>query len=47
MLRIQFPFLTDSEKFSLAPYEEKDFQITLNKDQFKSLFAGFTHYPQK
>ncbi len=35
------PFFTDSEKFSLAPYEEKDFQITLNKDQFKSLLAGF------
>ncbi|MFZ1971078.1 MAG: hypothetical protein WAU65_02785 [Candidatus Nanoarchaeia archaeon] len=34
-------FFTDSEQFSLAPYEEKDFQIALNKDQFKSLLAGF------
>lgn len=35
------PFFTDSEQFSLAPYEEKDFQINLNKEQFKNLLAGF------
>lgn len=35
------PFFKLDRQFSLAPYEQKQFEITLNKDDFKSLLAGF------
>ncbi|MDD5699952.1 MAG: hypothetical protein PHH00_02035 [Candidatus Nanoarchaeia archaeon] len=35
------PFFEISRQFSLAPYEEKQFEIKLNREDFKSLLAGF------
>jgi len=35
------PFFKLDRQFSLAPYEQKQFVVTLNKDDFKSLLAGF------
>ncbi len=35
------PFFTPDKQVSLAPYEQKSFEVTLNKDDFKSLLAGF------
>lgn len=35
------PFFKLDEQFSLAPYEQKQFEVTLNKEDFKSLLAGF------
>lgn len=35
------PFFILNQQFSLAPYEEKQFDVRLNKDDFKSLLAGF------
>ncbi len=35
------PFFKLNEQFSLAPYEQRQFEVTLNKDDFKSLLAGF------
>ena len=34
-------FFDFDEKFTLAPYERKDFEIVLKKEDFKSLMAGF------
>lgn len=35
------PFFNFEEKFSLAPNEQKQFNVTLNKDDFKKLMAGY------
>lgn len=35
------PFFEDDESFSLSPNEKKTFKITLNKDDFNKLTAGF------
>lgn len=35
------PFFTQAQEFPLGPYEEKQFQISLNRNDFKSLLAGF------
>lgn len=35
------PFFILNQQFSLAPYEQKQFDVSLNKDDFKSLLAGF------
>lgn len=35
------PFFNFEKEFSLAPYEKKSFEITLNKENFKDLMAGF------
>ena len=35
------PFFEFDEKFSLAPYEKKTFDVKLNKEDFKKLMAGF------
>ncbi|HTZ41672.1 MAG TPA: hypothetical protein VMC07_00490, partial [Candidatus Omnitrophota bacterium] len=42
-LEVQFhsPFFTMDQQMSLAPYEKKQFTVNLNKDDFKSLLAGF------
>lgn len=34
------PFFILNQQFSLAPYEQKQFDVSLNKDDFKSLLAG-------
>ncbi len=35
------PFFILNQQFSLAPYEQKQFDVSLNKNDFKSLLAGF------
>jgi hypothetical protein len=35
------PFFNFEKTFSLNPYEKKSFEISLNKDDFKELMAGF------
>jgi len=35
------PFFTLDKQISLAPYDQKSFEVRLNKDDFKSLLAGF------
>ncbi len=35
------PFFNFEQNFSLAPYQEKSFEVTLNEDQFKDLMAGY------
>lgn len=35
------PFFSFEKEFSLTPYEKKSFEITLNKEDFKDLMAGF------
>lgn len=35
------PFFELSRQFSLAPYEERQFSVKLDKEDFKSLLAGF------
>jgi len=35
------PFFRLNKQVSLAPYEQKQFEVTLNKEDFKSLLAGF------
>ncbi|HTZ42025.1 MAG TPA: hypothetical protein VMC07_02350 [Candidatus Omnitrophota bacterium] len=35
------PFFNFEQKFSLAPNEIKEFNVTLNKDDFKKLMAGY------
>ncbi len=35
------PFFNFEKEFSLAPYEKKSFEITLNKEDFKDIMAGF------
>ncbi len=35
------PFFILNQQFSLAPYEQKQFTVNLNKDDFKNLLAGF------
>jgi len=35
------PFFEFDEKFSLAPYEKKTFDVKINKEDFKKLMAGF------
>ena len=39
--RFTSAFFDFNEEFTLAPYERKDFEIVLNKEDFKSLMAGF------
>lgn len=35
------PFFSFEQNFSLAPYQKQSFEITLNKEDFKSLMAGY------
>jgi hypothetical protein len=35
------PFFILNQQFSLAPFEQKQFEVNLNKNDFKSLLAGF------
>jgi cytochrome c-type biogenesis protein CcmH/NrfF len=35
------PFFALNQNFSLGPYEQKQFAINLNRDDFKNLLAGF------
>jgi hypothetical protein len=41
MTKFNSPFFILNQQFSLAPYETKQFDVSLNKDDFKSLLAGF------
>ncbi len=40
-VRFKSSFFDVQESFSLKPYEKKSFTITLNKEDFKKLIAGF------
>jgi hypothetical protein len=40
-VNFQSPFFNFDELLSLKPYEKKSFEISLNKDDFRALIAGF------
>ena len=39
--KFKSPFFSFEKNFTLGPYERKNFEVTLNKEDFKSLMAGF------
>ncbi|VVB82669.1 Uncharacterised protein [uncultured archaeon] len=40
-VKLKSPFFNIDKTISLGPYQRQSFEITLNKDDFKSLMAGF------
>lgn len=40
-VKLSSPFFNLEKTISLAPYQKQTFEVTLNKDDFKSLVAGF------
>jgi hypothetical protein len=41
VVQFKSPFFNFEKKLTIAPYEKKSFEITINKDDFKELMAGY------